>query len=197
VISFIAGTVLGWSVFGTAFLYIASIFLGIMLGGYKVITLPKFKPLSLIDFFKTLLKNILQFLSRISVGLVLAVTALYTLQYFNLLIPFTSIFSPIFAPIGLSSPSVIACLMFGLVAKEMIVGAILSFGVAALELTTAGAVSFILFALLYTPCLPALTAIKSKLGLFAAIKQAFYNFAVAYVVCLLVYLSTVVLSFII
>jgi len=137
--------------------------------------------------------NTLAFLKRISFGVVIAATSLYTLQYFSLLLAVTRVLEPLFVPIGLGSAAVIACLAFGLVAKEMIIGAVLSFGVAGLGLTTAGAVSFLVFVLLYTPCIPALLAIRAKLGTFQAVKIASLNFAVAYGAAFAVYTFAVVL----
>ncbi|MDR0462411.1 MAG: hypothetical protein LBG88_03750 [Christensenellaceae bacterium] len=194
VLIFIASMILGWSIFGVIFLYIGSLMLGVIFGGYRVLAVPRFRRIGLGKLVSILTKNIIQFLGRISVGLMLAVTTLYTLQYFDLLVPLMRIFEPIFTPVGLANASVIACLFFGLVAKEMIIGAILSFGATSLNLTIASAISFIVFVLLYTPCLPALTAMKSKLGFAFALKQALYNFSVAYVASLLVYNLAVVLS---
>ena len=194
VLIFIAATILGWSVFGVVFLYLLSILLGVMLGGYKVLAIPRFRKIGVKNFIWLLIRNIFEFLKRISVGLILAVAVLYTLQYFKLLVPLMGIFMPIFNPIGLGNAMVLAALLFGLVAKEMIIGALLSFGVANIGLTTAQAISFIFFVLLYTPCMPTLTAIKSKLGTFAALKAAAFNFAVAYIVSLVAYNVAVLIA---
>jgi len=194
VLMFMCTVVLGWSIFGVAFLYILALTIGIILGGYHVLAIPRLRHIGFRDFILLIIRNIIEFLKRISLGLVIAVFALYTLQFFNLLIPIMSLFAPIFTPIGLANPMVLACLVFGLVAKEMIVGAILSFGVVALELTTASAISFIVFALLYTPCLPTLTAIKSKLGLKHAAKTAGFNFLVAYIIAFVFYNLCVILT---
>ena len=194
VLMFLTTAVLGWSVFGVIFLYLFSIFVGLILGGFSVIKCPKLKKITPKNFFKNLIRNTLEFLQRISVGLIIAVTALYTLQYFKLLLPITGIFAPLFAPIGLNSAPVVAALLFGLVAKEMIVGAVLTFGVATLGLTTASALSFLIFVLFYTPCIPALSAIRAKLGVRAMWGTAAFNFAFAYLAAMLVYLVAVAIS---
>jgi len=194
VLIFILTIILGWSVFGVVFLYLLSIFVGLVLGGYHVITLPKFCRLGFKDFLLVIIRNIIEFLKRISLGLILAVSILYTMQYLNILMPIMRIFEPIFTPIGLGNGAVLACLLFGLIAKEMIIGAILSFGVATLELTTASALSFIVFVLLYTPCLPALTAIKCKHGFNYSFKTAGFSFAVAYACAFVTYMLAVLMS---
>jgi len=193
VLVFICSFILGWTIFGVAFLYLLSIFIGLILGGYKVIHCPRLKTVSVKNFLITVSKNIIEFLKRITVGLVIVVTVLFTLQYFSLLLPITAVLEPLFVPIGLGSAAVIACLVFGLVAKEMIIGTILTFGVAALGLTTASAISFLVFVLLYTPCVPALTAMKSKMGLRFTVQTALLNFAVAYGVAFVVYNVMVIL----
>ena len=190
---FIIGAILGWNWFGVVWLYGLSIWLGLLLGGWGVIKCPRLKKFSLKTFITSILKNIIEFLKRISFGLVLAVTVLYTMQYFGWLLPVTRIFEPIFMPIGLGNAMIIACLLFGLVAKEMIIGAILAFGVANLGLTTATALSFLVFVLLYTPCIPALTAIRAKVGFIETAKVAVFNFAVAYMTAFVVYVVTVLL----
>ena len=187
VLMFLCGVVLGWSVFGVVFLYLLSVFLGLVFGGLWVLERPAFEHLTFVEFISSLARNVLSFLNRISVGLFAAVTALYTLEYFGLLLPVMQVFAPLFAPIGLADARIVATLIFGLVAKEMIVGAIMTFGVAALGLTHASAVSLLIFAALYTPCVPALSAIKKKIGWRGMFKVASFNFAVAYGLAFAVY----------
>jgi len=191
---FITTIILGWTIFGVFFLYLLSLFLGLILGGYRVLECPKYRRVNFKEFVGIVFTNVLEFLKRISVGLLLAVTVLYTLTYFGWLLPLMSLVSPFFVPIGLGNPLIIACLLFGLIAKEMLIGAILTFGVGALEFTTASALSFVVFVLLYTPCLPAMTAIKSKLGWRGAFSVGGFSFAVAYIVSLLFYMSAVIIN---
>ena len=187
VLIFLSSTILGFTIFGVIFLYLFAIFTGLLLGGLSVLKYPRFRKPTAKAFIKNIFKNIIEFLKRISLGIILAVTVLYTLDYFSLLLPLAGIFAPLFTPIGLGSPMIVACLVFGLVAKEMIIGAILTFGVANLELTLAGGMSFLFFTLLYTTCIPSLTAIKAKYGLAFTVKTAFLNFVVAYGISFVVY----------
>ena len=175
-------------------LYALSIALGILLGGAHVVKCPRLKPrVTIREFFVTLIKNTLEFLKRISVGLVLAVAVLYTLQYLGWLLPMARVIEPLFAPVGFSAALIVA-LLFGLIAKEMIIGVIISFGVVSLNLTPEMTAGFIVFVLLYTPCLPAMTAIKSKVGWRAAMRIGIGNFIVAYIAAMIVFNVAVLMN---
>ena len=193
VLMFLCGVILSWTAWGVAFLYIFAVFVAMIFGGGAV-QIPKFRPISISNLTKSIAINVLQFLKRISAGLVLAVTALYTLQYFGLLVPIAAIVAPMFAPIGLDTPAIVIALLFGLVAKEMIIGVILSFGVGAIALTTPCALSFAVFVLLYTPCLPALTALRARFGFAFAARTAVFNFTFAYAVAFVAYMTAVLLT---
>jgi len=194
VLIFLCTAVLGFTVLGVLFLYLFAILVGLLLGGMSIVTCPRFKKTSANDIVKNTFKNILEFLKRISLGLIIAVSVLYTLQYFGMLVPIASVFEPLFTPIGLGNAQVIACLVFGLIAKEMIIGAILVFGVANLGLTDASGISFLLFTLLYTTCIPSLIAIKAKYGTVFMVKTALLNFMVAYGVSFVAYNALVLLQ---
>ena len=187
VLVFLVSVILGWTVFGVVFLYLVSILIGLVFGGFYVVRCPRLKKITIAELVVIILKKTLEFLKRISFGVLIAATSLYTLQYFSLLLYITGVLEPLFIPIGLGSAAVIACLAFGLVAKEMIVGAVLALGVVNLGLTMASALSFIVFVLLYTPCISALVAIKAKLGIGAALKTAFFNLIIAYGAAFIVY----------
>lgn len=193
VLMFMCSVVLGVSVFGVVWLYLFSIFLGLLLGGLSVFRCPCMKRVGLGAFLLGVGASIVEFLKRISVGLVLAVTALYVLNYFNLLLPACEAIEWAFAPIGLNA-MMISALVFGLVAKEMVIGVLLTFGVAAMGFTYAGAVSFLLFVLLYTPCIPTLCAMKAKIGFVGAAKVAVFNFCIAYGVSFIAYNALVLLA---
>ena len=192
VILFLLG-IMGVSLLLVIALYLFSVCLGILFGGHHVVKCPRLKKTNLKEFIIGIVKSIFEFLKRISIGLILAVAVLYTLQYFSLLMPLANVFQPFFTPIGLTAPLIIA-LLFGLIAKEMIIGVLLTFGIAGLGLTMASMSSFLVFVLLYTVCLPALLAIRSKMGTGYAAKTAAFNFAIAYIAALVVYNVAVLFS---
>jgi len=186
-------TLMGLSVFLVVALYIFALAIGIILGGNHVVRCPKFKRMTFNQFVWGIFLNIIEFLKRISIGLILAVAVLYTLQYLGWLLPMAEFIQPLFAPIGLTAPLIVA-LLFGLIAKEMIIGVVVAFGVASLGLTTAIMSSFIVFVLLYTTCFPSLMAIRAKLGFRYACKIAALNFAVAYIAALIVFNVAVIIA---
>jgi ferrous iron transport protein B len=195
VIMFLCAAVLGWTIFGVVFFYILAIFTGILFCGLGVLQKPAFRRATLRDYASTVFKNLLEFFKRISVGLMIAVAVLYTLQYFGLLLPIAAMLAPIFSPLGLDNPALVVALIFGLIGKEMIIGVILSFGVSNIGFTSISALCFLVFVIFYTPCLPTLTAIKAKLGTAAAVKTAAYNFFVAYFLTFAAYMVAVLISF--
>lgn len=81
--------------------------------------------------------------------------------------------APVFAPLGFADWRVATALVTGLMAKEAVVstmGVLLGVGTESLSaalsglFTSASAVSFLVFTLLYTPCVAALSAIRRELG---------------------------------
>lgn len=105
----------------------------------------------------------------------------------------------IFAPLKINSPGVVCALLLGIVAKEMVVvGLAMINGVAgvsaeALSLsllssssicyfTKTTSVIFLIFILLYSPCLSAISTIKNELGGKTAAFVFFFQFALSYFV---------------
>lgn len=111
-----------------------------------------------------------------------------------------SLIAPIFAPLGFGWGEVIA-LLIGLVAKEMILSTIavlngVSSAVVADSLLNAGSIvhfstasclSFLVFCLLYTPCVSATAQLKNTVSKKHFVIFLILQFAIAYVVSLLVY----------
>jgi ferrous iron transport protein B len=193
VLAFLCGLVFGVSAFGVLYFYIVSVFLGILLCGFAV-RRPKLKSMSFLAFVRIVIANIFDFFKRVSIGICTAVTVLFTLQYFGLLVPIAKIFTPILAPIGLAFPFAVIALAFGIAGKEMVIGAVMTFSAAFAEMSTLSSVSFILFVLLYPPCFAALVAIRDKFGARFALSTIAFNLFVAYVVSFIVYnVATVIL----
>ena len=109
---------------------------------------------------------------------------------------------PVFKIIGLDNVGLVCALFFGLVAKEMIVvGLALINGVSGsmialnYSLTSASSVCFfsptssivfLIFVLIYSPCISALSTIKNEFGLKTALSVFALQFVIAYVVCFLI-----------
>ena len=109
-----------------------------------------------------------------------------------------SVLEPIFSPLGFNWKLIIA-LMFGVLAKELIIStlAVLYISSDALlthslsidpSLTPVIALVYMVFILLYTPCLPSLSMIKSETNKKFTAFVVFYTFVIAY------FLSFIVLT---
>jgi ferrous iron transport protein B len=107
------------------------------------------------------------------------------------------LFAPIFAPLGFSDWRVSTALITGFTAKEAVVStlAVLT-GTSVADLPTAlssmfsplTAWSFLIFTLLYTPCVAAISAVKREMNSAKnAAAVVFYQTGIAWIVAFLVY----------
>ncbi|HEX55081.1 MAG TPA: ferrous iron transport protein B [Candidatus Altiarchaeales archaeon] len=109
--------------------------------------------------------------------------------------------SPIFEPLGFSDYRVSTSLLFGFVAKEVVVGSLGAlYGVTDVEnnenmlienlhaqFTPLSAYSFLVFVLLYAPCVATIGVIREEIGWKWAIFTAIYTTIIAWFVAFLVY----------
>ncbi|SEH05163.1 ferrous iron transport protein B [Candidatus Venteria ishoeyi] len=102
--------------------------------------------------------------------------------------------APIFAPLGFGFWEAAVALIFGLIAKEIVIGSFGTiYGEAALGTVLAGvftplsAYSFMIFVLLYIPCVATLAAIRRELNTKWMIFASLFLLSVAYLVSLIVY----------
>ena len=116
-----------------------------------------------------------------------------------------TILEPVFAPLGFGNYKASVSLIFGIIAKETIVGTIGALngveGAGIIDavqssFTPLSAFSFMVITLLYTPCIPALSVIRKetnswKWPLFAAV----YTFILAWCAAFLVYQTGLFLGF--
>lgn len=182
-----------------------------------VMEMPKFR----LPYFKKIVKDSLQILAdfAIKVGTLILFfsSILWVLQNFSvgfdylqgsnfeksILYFLSSKISVLFSPIGLGSAGIIAALLLGLVAKELVVvGLALINGVgitgttlaesllletSVCHFTKTSSIIFLVFILLYAPCISALGTIKSELGTKTFLYVLFFQFALSYAMCLLLY----------
>jgi len=101
----------------------------------------------------------------------------------------SSILVPIFKPIGLGDWRICTSLITGFIAKESVVSTmeILFVGQVSQLLTKVAAASLLVFSLLYTPCVAAVTSIKRELGGKWAIGLVLWQCAIAWLASFLVY----------
>ncbi len=118
---------------------------------------------------------------------------------------FGKILAPIFRPLGFGNWAIVASLLSGLVAKEVVVSSIAMFnGIdasatrllsASLLLPTslvyfsshASVVSFLVYCLLYTPCIASVSTLLQEIGKKWTILSVFVQLVVAYFVALVTY----------
>ncbi|WP_297979342.1 ferrous iron transport protein B [uncultured Methanobrevibacter sp.] len=117
------------------------------------------------------------------------------------------VIAPVFAPLGFGEWQPAVALLFGLVAKEVVVGTFSSlFGVAeegagitaAMHsvFTPLTAYVFMVFVLLYIPCFAAMGTIKQETGGYKyPLMMAVLNLVVAYVVAFIIYMGGLALGF--
>lgn len=112
------------------------------------------------------------------------------------------IIAPIFAPLGFNSDAIAVALLTGLVAKEMVLGALVlangAAGVQALGATlinplspahfsAASAISFLVFVLLYPSCISSISAIRKEMGKKTMWLSVGLQFGIAYVMSFIAY----------
>jgi ferrous iron transport protein B len=102
----------------------------------------------------------------------------------SILSNFAGLISPIFAPLGFGDWKITVSIITGIMAKESVISTIsVLFGNAANLLTVfsqSSAAAFLVFSLLYTPCITALSAIKREQGIKTVAIVALAQFAIAW-----------------
>ena len=98
--------------------------------------------------------------------------------------------APIFAPLGFGDWRAATALITGFMAKESVVSTltILTAGNLSTMLSPLSAISFLVFILLYTPCVAAISAVKNEMGnARSAIQVAIFQCIVAWIISFIVY----------
>ena len=108
----------------------------------------------------------------------------------SILAALASLITPVFIPIGLGDWRIVTSLLNGFMAKESVVSVLRVLfggesGVAA-AMSSLTAMSLLVFSLLYTPCVAAVSSIKRELGGRWALGVVFWQCAIAWVAALLV-----------
>lgn len=150
------------------------------------------------------------FLERAFTVIFVATIIIWFLQHFdlslNLITDFsTSILaaisggiSPIFMPMGFSDWRIVTALITGFMAKESVVSTLsVLFGSTAeimTVMTPLAAFSLLVFCLLYTPCIAAVTSIKRELGGRWAFFIVLFQCALAWIVAFLVHLIGILIG---
>lgn len=190
-----------------------------------VLEMPKYRLPYLKKIFKDSLSVAMEFLYKVGTTIVVAGAIFWVLQNFScdfvylagqdfsksILFAVSSRLAILFKPIGLGQAGIVAVLLFGLIAKELvIVGLSLVNGTSgSAEILSKSLLSsasicyfsktssiiFLLFTLIYSPCISALSTIKNELGIKTSIFVFVFQTLVAYLICFLTYTSLKNFSF--
>ena len=183
-----------------------------------ILEFPPYRKTSLKRVRKILWKNLKEFLIKvgsimISMNIIIWVFSSFSFTFsyvpeqggVSMLESFGRLLAPIFAPIGFNNWAIVASLLAGLVAKEVVVSSIAMFnGIdgnatklvsesillpasVVFFATKASVLSFLVFCLLYTPCIASISMLMQEIGK----KWTFFSIAIqlfsAYVVSFVVY----------
>ena len=162
-----------------------------------VMELPNYRMPGMKNVLRLLWDKVRDFLQRAFSVILIASIAIWFLQSFDfrlrlcdpsdsMLAAFAGLIAPLFAPIGLGDWRVVTALISGFLAKESVVATLQVLGGAAL-LTTHSAVSLLAFCLLYTPCVAAISAVRSELGGKSALVLVLFQCLVAWICAFFAY----------
>ena len=166
-----------------------------------VMELPNYRLPTLKNTSQLLWEKAKDFLQRAFTIIFLATIIVWFLQSFSInftlvedskdsiLALISSVLVPIFKPIGLGDWRICTSLITGFIAKESVVSTmeILFVGQVSQLLTKVAAASLLVFSLLYTPCVAAVTSIKRELGGKWAVGLVLWQCTIAWLASFLVY----------
>lgn len=203
----------GWIV---ALLYITGIVMGIIVAMllnrsmFKgeampfVMELPNYRMPMAINVVRLMWEKAKDFLARAFTVIFVATIVVWFLQNFNwhlqmldeahqgesILATVSGWLVPLFRPLGLGDWRIVTSLLSGFMAKEAVVGTLAallpSSGLSAL-ISSAAAFALLVFCLLYTPCVAAVSTVRRELGTRWAVMMAVGQCVLAWVVSFLVY----------
>ena len=109
----------------------------------------------------------------------------------SMLAAIASLIAPVFAPLGFGDWRISTALITGFMAKESVVSTLSVLFGSIKELLTVltplGAASLLVFSLLYTPCIAAMTSIRKELGLKWAVFIGLWQCLIAWIMAFLVH----------
>ena len=166
-----------------------------------VMELPNYRLPGLKNVGRLLWEKAKDFLQRAFSVILIATVVVWFLQSFDLrlnlaadsrdsiLAAVSGVIAPLLRPLGLGDWRICTSLITGFMAKESVVSTlqVLIEGPVTSLLSTAGAASLLVFSLLYTPCVAAVTSVKRELGFGWAASMVVWQCALAWVVAFLVH----------
>lgn len=174
-----------------------------------VMELPNYRLPSAKNVAQLLWEKARDFLQRAFSVILIATVVVWFLQKFDLkfnlvtdssnsiLAAIAGLLAPIFKPLGIGDWRICTALLCGFMAKESVVSTlgVLFGGTIAGVLSPLSAVSLLVFSLLYTPCVAAITSIKRELGVKWAVSVVVWQCLVAWVAGFVIYGGGTLLGF--
>lgn len=169
-----------------------------------VMELPNYRMLGVKNVARLLWEKAKDFLQRAFTIIFLASIVIWVLQTFgpgfavvsdtqdSILAVISGVIAPVFAPFGCGDWRIVTSLISGVMAKESVVSTLsVLFGTTeALQavLTLPATIALLVFSLLYTPCVAAISSVKRELGVKWALYVTFGQLAIAWVCAFASYL---------
>ena len=182
-----------------AFLYKNTVFTGEPVP--FVMELPNYRMPSMKNTVQLLWEKSKDFLQKAFSVILVATVIVWLLQSFDMyfdpvdnpsesiLAKFSGLLVPVMAPVGLGDWRILVSLISGIMAKESVVSTLkILYGGGAAAMSSLSAACLLVFSLLYTPCIAAITAVKRELGTKWAVILAVWQSAVAWGAALIVHL---------
>ncbi|MDO4460005.1 MAG: ferrous iron transport protein B [Clostridia bacterium] len=181
-----------------AFLYRKTLFKGEAVP--FVMELPNYRMPGAKNVLQLLWEKAKDFIEKAFSVILIATVVIWFLQSFNfhlnlvddssesIMAALAGIISPVLAPLGLGDWRISTSLISGFIAKESVVSTmeiLFAEGVEAV-LTHAQAAAMLVFSLIYTPCVAAVSAVKRELGSKWAVGMVLWQCAVAWLLALVV-----------
>lgn len=165
-----------------------------------VMELPNYRLPGIKNVAQLLWEKAKDFLQRAFTIILIATMVVWFLQSFNwhfnmvsdssesILASVAGFIAPVFAPLGLGDWRVVTSLISGFMAKESVVSTLeILFGSSvSTAFTTLSVVSLLVFSLLYTPCVAAISSIRRELGHKWAVLVVVWQCAIAWIAAFLV-----------
>ena len=165
-----------------------------------VMELPNYRLPGIKNVAQLLWEKAKDFLQRAFTIILIATMVVWFLQSFNwhfnmvsdssesILASVAGFIAPVFAPLGLGDWRVVTSFISGFMAKESVVSTLeILFGSSvSTAFTTLSAVSLLVFSLLYTPCVAAISSIRRELGRKWAVLVVVWQCAIAWIAAFLV-----------
>ena len=169
-----------------------------------VMELPNYRMPMAINVVRLMWEKAKDFLVRAFTVIFVATIVVWFLQNFNwhlqlldeahqgesILATVSGWIAPLFSPLGLGDWRIVTALVSGFMAKEAVVGtlgALVPTGGLSALISTAAAFALLVFCLLYTPCVAAISTVRRELGTRWAVLMAVFQCVLAWVVAWVVY----------